>query len=236
MGTCPWDGFEPAAVHFCEQELCAWIEQPANTWSNLFYVIVGVVIVALAWRQGRKPLVAIGLIEIAVGFGSALFHASSTHVGEVVDIGCMYLFALYALLTNVQRRQVAVGRPWSLQRLVFLYIALSATSIVAVALLGGVVGIVLFAVQVILAGNLEHRIYRSHRPDGLSYRPLVYLLLCFSCAWAAWWFDLLKINCDPDNHVLQGHAVWHALNAFCFLFLYRFYRQTAAFLGKQDIP
>lgn len=30
----------------------------------------------------------------------------------------------------------------------------------------------------------------------------------------------------PTYHFLQGHAVWHVLNAFCFYFLYRFYLQS----------
>ena len=76
---CPWDALEPAAMHFCERELCGWITQPANTWSNLAYIIVGAWLIRLAFREGHRPLAAIGLIEILIGIGSFFFHMSSTH-------------------------------------------------------------------------------------------------------------------------------------------------------------
>lgn len=37
--------------------------------------------------------------------------------------------------------------------------------------------------------------------------------------------DRLKILCDPTNHILTGHAVWHILNAGAVFFIYRFYSQ-----------
>ena len=47
----------------------------------------------------------------------------------------------------------------------------------------------------------------------------------FLLAFGIWILDVKEIVCDAKNHFLQGHAVWHVLNAFCFYFLYRFYRQ-----------
>ena len=38
---CPWSGFTPPNVDWCEEELCAWIVNPADTWSNLAYVVLG---------------------------------------------------------------------------------------------------------------------------------------------------------------------------------------------------
>ena len=100
---CPWDGHEPAALHWCERELCAWIEQPANTWSNLAYVIVGVVIWRRAQREHKRPLAAIGAIEVLIAFGSFYFHASSTYLGEVMDVSAMFLFSGYWLVFNLWR-------------------------------------------------------------------------------------------------------------------------------------
>lgn len=221
---CPWDQFRPAAVHFCERELCAWIEQPANTWSNLAYVIVGLVIIRLARREGHPQLAAIGLIEILLGFGSAYFHASSTHWGEVVDIGCMFLFSSYVLVINFNRWLCTRGPGLSRRVQVAIFLLISSVSILAVSLFQGWVGIVLFAAQAVGAGRLERLLYRQRAP-GVSYRPLFALLGTFALAWGIWWLDILKIVCDPDNHFLQGHAAWHLLNSLCFLFLYRFYRQ-----------
>ena len=39
---CPWSGFAPPDLKHCETNLAAWITTPANTWSNLAYIAVGV--------------------------------------------------------------------------------------------------------------------------------------------------------------------------------------------------
>ena len=222
--TCPWDAFEPAAMHFCERELCAWIEQPINTWTNLAYLLVGALILVLA-RRDRRPLLGwIGVIAILQGFGSALFHASSTHVGEVVDEAVMYLFASYALVMNLGRLAHFKGRTvsGSTQLGAFAGVALLSSAFTAVA--GGDWGIVLFAALVITAGSAEDHL-RRNVPNPPSYRPLWWLLGAFAVAWAAWWIDVLQIGCNPDNHWFQGHGVWHVVNSTCFYFLYAFYRQ-----------
>jgi len=228
MNTCPWDDFEPAAVHFCERELCAWITQPANTWSNLAYIFMGAFIIWLANRENRESLAIIGWIEILLGMGSFLFHASSTHIGEVVDVGAMYLFSCYALLFNLQRFLKKKDKVLSVHTWGILYVGLVSASVTTIALFRGEVGVVLFAVQAIIAGHLEVRMFRVYRED-LDYRPLVWLLVAFAVAWSVWWLDVLKIVCDPDNHFLQGHALWHLFNSTCCYFLYRFYAQLPQF-------
>jgi hypothetical protein len=34
--------------------------------------------------------------------------------------------------------------------------------------------------------------------------------------------------CDPESHVLQGHAIWHVLAASSLLALFGFYRDLKA--------
>ncbi len=226
--TCPWDCLAPAAMHFCERELCAVIEQPANTWSNLAYVLVGAWIIRLASQAKRSDLAVIGWIEIGLGLGSVVFHGTSSHFGAILDMGGMYVFVGYVLVYNLQRflrARGGEGLSRRAQKLLFLGISLGSTG--SVVLLGDDVGIWVFATEAVLAGHFEVEILRKHRDPSVRYRPLVYLLAAFALAWTFWWFDWLKILCDPDNHVLQGHAVWHVLNSTCFFFLYRFQVQIA---------
>jgi hypothetical protein len=222
---CPWDGFETAAMHFCERELCGWITQPANTWSNLAYVIVGIWLIRLAYKEGHRALAAVGVIEILIGIGSFFFHMSSTHLGEVVDVGAMYLLVGYALVINLARYRLRVGRPLAPKMLVGLFIFLVTVSIISVAMYKGKVGIWVFAIQAVIAGHLEMRMYRHHGGEE-DYGPIRGLLVCFGIAWAFWWLDLLGVFCDPDNHFLQGHAIWHVFNSAVFYFLYRFYSKS----------
>lgn len=41
----------PPNVDWCEQELCSWITNPADTWSNLAYLAFGVLMI-LETRRG----------------------------------------------------------------------------------------------------------------------------------------------------------------------------------------
>jgi len=222
---CPWSDFEQAALHFCERELCGWITQPANTWSNLAYMLVGAWLIRLAIREGHRSLAAIGVIEVLIGIGSFFFHMSSTHLGEVVDVGAMYMLSCYALVTNLDRYRSRVGRPLSARFNIGLYLSLVLSSITAISLLKGEVGVWLFAAQAVVAGHLETRMYRKLGPEK-SYRAVLQLLGTFGVAWAFWWADILGLMCDPDNHWFQGHAVWHVVNSLVFYFLYRFYSEV----------
>ena len=94
---CPWGGWTPPDLQHCEANLCGWITTPANTWSNLAYVAVGVWI----WRRAAKrDLLAaggLGPVSIAVGVTSFAFHASYTFAGQVLDYGGMFLLIGWAL-------------------------------------------------------------------------------------------------------------------------------------------
>ena len=233
QASCPWSGYEPASITFCEADACAWIIQPANTWSNLAFIVIGAWLIRLALREGHPSLAAIGTIEVLVGIGSFFFHMSGTHIGEVVDVGAMYLLSGYVLVANLARYRAHLGRPLSPVACSVLFVALVLGSVVAIAVFKGQVGVVLFAIQATLAGHLEIRMRRRFR-DSVDYKPLVKFLVCFAIAWTFWWLDLLRIQCSPDNHWLQFHATWHLFNSVVFVFLYRFYAQLREAAGPES--
>jgi hypothetical protein len=43
---CPWDWLRQSPPSFCEETLCGWVKQPANTWSNIGFLVSA----ALLWR------------------------------------------------------------------------------------------------------------------------------------------------------------------------------------------
>eukprot|EP01079_Euglenida_sp_SAG-EU17-18_P003708 gene3708-689_t len=129
-----WDGWQPATCLdgprgcFCEHPRAnTLIRQPANTFSNLAFAVVGVAILLECALQelrrhwsprpaGQNALGALGstfacvfaISQVALGAGSAFFHASLTFPGQWVDNVGMYLVvtapALYA------RACVSAGR------------------------------------------------------------------------------------------------------------------------------
>jgi hypothetical protein len=206
-------------MSFCEERVCAWIREPANTWSNVAYLLVGAGLVRAAVREGRRDLLAIGATELCVFVGSFLFHASGAFVGEVLDVAAMMVFAWLMLAQNAARLF-----SWNVTNQSRAWILGSATSC---ALLVAVrdIGVPLFALVVVLAFALEIRNVRT-RGMTRAHRDLLYMVGTFAIAWGAWWLDVLRVPwaCDPSRHWFSGHAVWHVVNSVCFLFLYRFYR------------
>jgi hypothetical protein len=83
----------------------------------------------------------------------------------------------------------------------------------------------IFAVEVVIALSLEYLIYRQgHKPQFKSFLQAIGI---FALSFIVWTGDIRGWWCDPDNHILQGHAAWHVLNAFTIWFLYKFYKQFA---------
>ncbi len=217
--TCPWHSLAPGTVRFCEEQLCTWITQPANTWSNLFYILVGILIIKSARHDERSHLQGIGWIAVLVGIGSFFFHASSTFIGEFCDLAAMFLFANYMLFFNAKRLW-----GWSLRSTALGYIFANIFSLGAL-LMVRPIGIAMFTAQVTIAMLLEIYIGLTTKNRDWSYVPLRNLCLTFSLAFLLWNLDYRGIWCDPHNHWLQGHALWHTLNSFCFWFAYRYYAQ-----------
>ena len=77
---------------------------PANPWSNLAYVLVGLYALALGWHRRREKCpVGSGYVRHTpamsflfgaaccfLGAGSGLFHASLTRWGQQLDVAAMY--------------------------------------------------------------------------------------------------------------------------------------------------
>ena len=101
--ACPWDGFAPGTVHFCEERLCGWIAEPANAWSNLGFLAMGVYLLLRAKKDKRAPLYLVGVTSLLVGVGSFLFHMSGTFVGEFADLSAMFLIG--SLMVTMEARR-----------------------------------------------------------------------------------------------------------------------------------
>jgi hypothetical protein len=217
LQTCPWQDFQPATIKFCEEQLCSWITQPANTWSNIGFIIVGLFIIRQAKRLKQSSLTLIGASSVLLGFGSGLFHASSTFLFEVFDLLGMFLISGILLCFNLQRLTGISNR-----YITIIFIMLNAAS-VGFMFVWQPSGIATFAVQITLALTLELLLHI--RRDEINYRHFLYMTGTFILSFVIWGLDISKILCDPHNHIITGHAVWHLLNAGAIYFIYRFYSQ-----------
>jgi hypothetical protein len=219
---CPWDQFEPTTRHFCEAELCQWIAKPAESWSNIGFVIVGIYLIRLALQEKRKNLSLVGLCSILVGIGSFIYHATATRWGQVLDVSAMMWLLSLPLVLNA-------GRLGYLEenKIKIAYGLFSLVSTIFIAFFTKW-GIAYFGFFVVLGILSEWKLYKLNKPHNnvkVSYKPYLQLLGTFGFAFAIWLTDTFKIICNPDNHIFNGHAAWHLLCAVAVYYMYVFYKQ-----------
>jgi hypothetical protein len=226
MGGWPGDGngcrelMRPAC--FCEQPRPAGVAQPANTWSNLAFVAVGLAIAIQHDRvrrrgrapERRNPMTTTSFhptlyagVTALLGPGSMALHASMTVWGGRLDVLSMYLWVGLVIV-------YALGRLVPLRPGAFL---------AAFAALVGALGFTKWRlpidsdfvfgamIGVAVAGNAA---VRWRRP-GMRFesRWLLVALAAFATAFAVWLPSRSGgALCDPQS-LVQGHALWHVLCA-----------------------
>ena len=238
-----WTGWRPATCMpeacFCEALRQGAVAQPVNAYSNLAFVLVGLLILGEAARAKPAPDVSnpmrsrpafpavFGAAVVAIGLGSLFYHASMSFAGQWFDVMGMYLLATFLVLYNLARL-----RPMSGGAFARAYIAANA--------LLGVLLIVapearrqVFAGLIVAAIALEIAVAVLHRPR-IRAAWFAAALACFALAYAIWILDDARILCAPES-LLQGHAAWHALSAAAAGLVYLYYRsETRA--GAEGVP
>ncbi len=227
---CPWydmnQQFGDANVKWCEERLCTWFNEPANTWSNLGYMILALVVVAqgfkLTDRLQRKTSFIYGVAMFICGAFSFWYHASNNYLTQVFDFVGMFIWAGFLVVSNLQRLGTVAQRQFIP---VYVALILGCTALVPamkavhipyqLIVLG--LGIVI-AVTEVFATKRNTGLAISHRWFGLGLATIV-LAEVFSI------LDMKRVLCMPQNHIIQGHAIWHVIGAVGIYFVYLFYRQ-----------
>lgn len=214
--NCPWYGLEEPALRFCEESLCAWIKTPANSWSSLAFTLCGIYIL---WRELKKQdhyLIGYGPMAILIGLLSFAYHASLTRYGEIGDLSSMFLMGSFYMVKNFERMNFI---PTKFGRVTFWIL-----NIICTLLLFWFkdLGAPLFFVFCMTALGLELKL-KSIGRGVESYRYFVMAFFVWLAAQAAWLLDITHTVCEPSNHILQGHALWHILMAVVCYLIYLHY-------------
>jgi hypothetical protein len=197
----------PLGTADCEIVSDGWLAQPINAWSSLAYAVVGVLLLASVSRAPRSDRTlrsVFGVLMIATGFGSYLYHGpQSAGAGFAHDIS--FLVMLWFLILMNPASPYGVPRRYAWLALVVVTLAASAvlmTSPESTNLLTGVsiVGLITSDVLVRRIGGVDGRWYTA----ALLLLAASLLVNLFGRSGAA--------TCDPDS-LLQLHALWHALSA-----------------------
>ena len=193
---------------------------PADTWSNLLYVALGVVMWREARRLGRRDLAAFGPASIAVGVFSFVYHASYTYFFQFFDFVGMFLFCFLPLAMNA-RRLGWIGPQRELAVEAGGVVAFSAAVPPLFELGVPIQGLVLVLILAIVAQEL---VLRARSASRAAYPWFWTGLALIGAGAVCSALDVTRVWCDPTSRWLQGHATWHLLSAASLYALFRFYR------------
>jgi hypothetical protein len=205
---CPWSDLSrayPPNVKWCEEQLCSWVVEPANTWSNMGYILVGLGLLVLGLRQQRRLVQWFGWAEIVVGVTSFVYHMAWNFLFQVFDFFGMYVFVALLLCLNLVRMGVLPrARLWP----VYWAAVVGLTLITPVmARVGAPIQLIVLSMVLGILGT--EWAMRGQGKLGLFWLSLGLLASAFAFSAS----DVSRFWCHPENHVFQGHAIWHVLGS-----------------------
>lgn len=228
---CPWSDLSNAwlpNVKWCESQLCSLVVEPANTWSNLAYILIGLWLWWRGSRQQDRLQVTFGRAELIVGVFSFAFHTSYSGLLQILDFAAMFVFVGLTLSFNLVRlgwlTPARRGRVYLLGVLAFtaLTVCLRFTSFPI-----QLVTPVLILATVVTEGILFAR-QRKTAPAPYTWFLASLAFLVGGAALSI--ADASRAFCDPEDHLVQGHALWHLLSAISLACAWKFYAQFKATL------
>jgi hypothetical protein len=220
---------------YCEAIGPGIAAQPANSWSNLGFAAVGLLVLADAGRRRRgtsrlagddRYVLLYGAVGVFLGLGSFAFHGSIRAWGGYVDVLSMHAFLAFILAYDLARIHDKAWS-WFSAWFVALLIAFSA----AIYWLPPEHGKTLFAgfvgVTLLVEAAVSYPRLRPWSPVRIAPRRLPWFwagLGSFAVANVIW--NLSRTGgvwCNPLS-LIQGHAVWHLLSAVSVGCFYRYLR------------
>lgn len=218
---------------FCEAARPGLIKQPANTWSNVAFIIAGLTI---GWQltkgtfsKNRNTITTnffygtvLACIVVLLGPGSMAMHATEAAIGGWFDMLSMYLICSFSFSYALERYFKLNPLWFSVIFIVALGSCLFIQELPYTVPIVGFMGNFIFALYISgtiifeLLNTYQLRLAHEKKYGLLS---LGSLLLAFGI-WNMWKND--SYMCDPQS-LIQGHAIWHILDAVAAYFLFRYY-------------
>jgi len=210
----------PPNIDWCERELCSWVTNPADTWSNIAYFGFAIYMVSLARRHRAPQLRMFAPASFAVGAFSLIYHASYTFLFQFFDFVGMFAFCFVPITLNAIRLDQI---PTEMRVRFYLIGVISMSALVPIGYFASFpIQALVFVLILVIVGQ-EVAIHRRRSPSA-DLRWFLIALALIAAAAVCSALDLSRTWCDPDNHWIQGHAAWHVLSAAALFALFQFYR------------
>jgi hypothetical protein len=202
-------------IDWCEQTLCQIIAEPANTWSNLSYILVGLFL--LKFRKSSSPgLNLFPKFVIFLGLCSFVYHLSIFYITQIFDFLGMFLCSLWGVGMNLIRLK-------KLQKKYLLRFIFVGSAIMTLGL--HVMWLHHIKFQQMIIFILIALLITEYKAQKRSQSPLKNLYWNLGLTVIAFGFSLLdhhRILCFPYSW-FQGHALWHILSGLSLYFIHAHY-------------
>ncbi len=235
-----WTAAGGNAFQYCElNRMDQLIRQPANTWSNFGYFLVGLFAITIgvhdlkyAERRAsnnflvRYPLFSLmfGLSAIYVFVGSFLFHASLTHTFQHLDQAGLYSVIVMVLTFNLYKIFPVIRLKGQYKSSHGLLMAFAVAFNYLIFTRLWLINInVLFPVLILVAfvTSLYYLLFVSKEHYYTKYLWSAFIILLLTAV--VWILDRTNVVCNPTS-IFQGHALWHLFTAASMLIIYLYYR------------
>jgi hypothetical protein len=240
-----WFGVSTSVgAEFCEASRPGLIKQPANTWSNVGFITAGLLI---AWQvssgrfkafrnvftQSNFTAIFFSTLAVFLGPASMAMHATETEIGGNLDMLSMYLMAGFTTAYAIQRFFRLGSLPFTLIFSAVVILCVCVQDLPLHMPLLHYFGDFMFGffVTLTILFELLNSFVRKMDHD-IKWALLSFgsLMLAFGI-WNMWLND--GPLCDPHS-LIQGHAIWHLLDALAVYFLFRFYVSEHTHITKPE--
>lgn len=226
--SCPWyeitEKIGAPNIKWCEETLCQVVSEPANTWSNIGYLLAAIFVMYLAHKHKHNSnLKQFGPIIFFMGAMSLFYHVSNFYGSQILDFVGMFFFVGWAIAMNLVR----LGKIKSNQ-VVWFNLGLASTYLVAMHAM--YVSEIKFQVIVLISGFIiltTEVMARKVTPVKYGWFTATIGLLIVAFGFSI--SDNTRFWCDSSQHgwFSQGHAMWHWVAAFAMVTIYKHYSQDA---------
>ena len=227
------------SVFFCEKsDLALFVRQPINTFSNIVYLIVSLIILRRGWKDQSKrnryniisanPFysITLGGILLYIFVASTIFHSSLVEFASKLDFSAVYSLSLFPLMYFTHRVWLlSAGLPSNTKHTKSTTTVVTVFSILYLLLTFFlpegfenyvVLGIIIFI-------GIFGAIVEVKAPGRTNHYYLMASMLCILIAVMWFGFDVYKILCDP-NSIIQPHSLWHLFAGISTFYFYMYIR------------
>ena len=211
---CPWMQYPRGNFPLCEEAVCEWIRQPANTFSNVGFFILGAFLIYLYSVKRSSHGLGFGICTILIGTASFIAHATGAKLFSFIDFAAIFsAFSLYAAKNMIYTNTVKIKNVLAVVALFFIPAVLLLFYIPAlreIIFATFVIGLLVWESKILKAQSKPFLIRSNQKALGVFLFGAICLAL-----------DSSRLVCDPHNHFFQLHAVWHLSCALSIFFLAR---------------